>query len=345
MMISVVIPFYNAAATLPECLAALAALRSADAEFILVDNASSDDSALIAGSFVKDHPAMKMRIIREDCRGSDAARNRGAKMAEGEWLVFTDADCVPDPDWLDDLGREIHDVDGAVGALAGQIVPGKITNAVSKCLSLYTLPANREKRVWRSFTLVSGGFPTANYAVRRAVFEKLGGFDMLADPGGDYDFCARLYAAGFGIKALTNARVKHLHRTGLRSLIEQARRFGEAHAVLLKRHSSGVCLIEMPLVPAVRVEPFFCRLWLEFHQADKKLLATIIAGFIWPPLFMLAFAYFAYLSLAICRQGVRMHISVKIREAPVLAGLLLLKSAAMTGGRLRGSLRHKVICV
>ncbi len=344
MLISVVIPFYNAAATLPSCLAAIAAMRYDGAEYILVDNDSTDDSAGIANRFIQDNPALNARLVREERRGWQTARNRGAKISAGEWLAFTDADCIPDPDWLSDLAREMNE-DATVGALAGQILPGKMTNAVSKCLSMFTLPANRENRVWRAFTLVSGGFPTANFAVRRAVFEKLGGFDETAEPAGDYDLCARIYAAGLGIKALTNARVKHLHRTKLRNLIEQSRRFGETHAMLLKRYKPGVCLIEMPFVRSVRVERPGCRVWLEFHQADKKLTGTIIAGFIWPPLFLLSLAYFAYLSLSIYRQGARMHIPVKIMEAPVLAGLLLLKSAAMTSGRLYGSLRHRVICV
>lgn len=344
MLISVIIPFYNAAATLPLCLAALAAVRYAAAEYILVDNGSTDDSVGIANRFIQDNPALSARVLREKRRGSDIARNRGAQASVGEWLAFTDADCIPDQDWLNDLACEM-DADATVGALAGQIVPGEITNAVSKCLSMYTLPANREKRVWRAFTLNSGGFPTANFAVRRTLFEQLGGFDEAIAPAGDYDLCARIYAAGFVIKALTSARVRHLHRTRLKDLIEQSHRFGEEHAILLKRHKPGVCLIEMPFVRSVRVELSCCRVWLEFNQADKKLLGTIMAGLVWPPLFLLSFAYVAYLSLAIYRRGAQMHIPVKIMEAPVLAGLLLLKSAVMTSGRLYGSLRHKVICI
>jgi GT2 family glycosyltransferase len=344
MLISVIIPFYNAAATLPGCLAALAAMRYNDAEYILVDNDSTDDSVGIANRFIQANPALDARVVREERRGWQTARNRGAMEARGEWLAFTDADCIPDPDWLNDLAREM-DKDATVGALAGQILPGKISNAVSKCLSMFTLPANPEEQIFRAFTLVSGGFPTANFAVRQMVFDQLGGFDETAEPAGDYDLCARIYAAGFAIKALTNARVKHQHRTKLKNFIEQARRFGETHAILLKRYKPGVCLIDMPFVGSVRLETSFCRVWLEFNQADKKLMGTIIAGLIWPPLFLLSLAYLTYLSLSIYRRGALIRIPVKIVEAPVLAGLLLLKSAAMTCGRLYGSLRYKVICI
>jgi len=345
LLMSVIVPFRNSAATLPDCLAALAAGQHPGAEYFFVNNASSDGSAEIVRRFIREtKSASAWRLLDEERLGSDVARNRAAREAAGEWLVFTDSDCMPEPDWLKDLEREMQS-GASIAALAGQILPGKITNAVSKCLSLYTLPPNREERVWRAFTLTAGGFPTANFAVRRAVFERMGGFDESAAPAGDHDLCARIYAAGLAIKALARARVRHIHRTKFRNLAEQSFRFGTTHALMLKRYSPGVCLLDFPFVRPLRIETSRCRLWLECNQADKKMLGAIIAGFVWTPLFILAPAYLAYLALEIRRQGARMNIRVSVAEAPFLAGLLLLKSAAMTAGRVRGSLRHKVLCI
>lgn len=345
MLMSVIVPFRNAAATLPDCLAALAAGRHPGAEYIFVNNASTDNSAQIVKRFIDENQsASSWRLLDEDRPGSDIARNRAARESTGDWLVFTDSDCMPDPDWLSEMEREMG-CDPSIAALAGQILPGQITNSVSKCLSLYTLPPNSENRIWRGFTLTEGGFPTANFAIRRSVFERLGGFDESAVPAGDHDICARIYAAGFAIKALPCARVRHRHRTKASHLIEQSFRFGKTHALMLKRYKAGIFLLDLPFIRPLRIETSLCRIWIECHQADKKLLVAFIAGLFWTPLFSLAIAYLTYLAFSTWRQGARMNILVSAAEAPVLAGLLLLKSAAMTAGRLRGSIQHKVICV
>src|SRR5947207_2420802 len=97
MRLSVVIPTYNARATIAACLESLAAegVPSADAEAIVADDASTDGTAdLVAGRF----PGV--RTIRlERNAGAYAARNAAIEAARGEVLAFTDADCVALPGW------------------------------------------------------------------------------------------------------------------------------------------------------------------------------------------------------------------------------------------------------
>ena len=96
-MISVIVPVKDGAQTLPACLEAL--LRQdgqrfgVDYEIIVVDDGSRDESARIAAQ-------MGLRVISQANAGPAAARNLGASLAGGQLLAFTDADCVPLPDWL-----------------------------------------------------------------------------------------------------------------------------------------------------------------------------------------------------------------------------------------------------
>lgn len=83
MNISVVIPAYNAAQSLPDCLNSVSDAR---AEIIVVDDGSTDDTAAVAG---KRHC---VRLVRQENRGVSAARNTGLSRAGGEFMVFLDAD-------------------------------------------------------------------------------------------------------------------------------------------------------------------------------------------------------------------------------------------------------------
>lgn len=92
---SVVIPAYNAAATLPATLDALAGQRGVPGplDVIVVDDGSTDATATVAA-------AGGARVLRQPNRGAATARNRGAASARGAFLLFTDSDCVPTPDWV-----------------------------------------------------------------------------------------------------------------------------------------------------------------------------------------------------------------------------------------------------
>lgn len=89
-LISIVIPSWNHGSVLIQCLASLEVQTYAPFEVIIVDDASTDDTQEKLKAV---HPKYPMQIIRlEKNSGAPAARNRGAKEAKGEYLLFLDAD-------------------------------------------------------------------------------------------------------------------------------------------------------------------------------------------------------------------------------------------------------------
>ena len=103
MKFSVVIPVYNVEAYIDECLCSVAAQSYKDWEAIVVDDGSTDDSAALAEAWAQKDE--RFRVLKQENRGLSAARNAGMDLAQGEYLLFLDADDWLEPDALQVLAN------------------------------------------------------------------------------------------------------------------------------------------------------------------------------------------------------------------------------------------------
>lgn len=169
---------YNAGKKLIRCLDSVTVCLPPGAELILVDNASSDGSTDEASARF---PSLK--VLRSGGNpGFGAGANRGARSARGEQLIFLNPDTLVEPGWVEGL-LEPLDGDPKAGLTTSKILQADHPERVSACgnsvhLSGLTLArgmgAPREAfREVEPVDAVSG----AAFAIRRAVFEALGGFD------------------------------------------------------------------------------------------------------------------------------------------------------------------------
>lgn len=94
-MISIAIPIYNAEKFLPRCLDSIINQVVSDWELLLIDDGSTDHSGLIADDYAAEDKRVK--VVHQRNRGQSAARNKAMDLAQGEYLMFIDAD-----DWIDD---------------------------------------------------------------------------------------------------------------------------------------------------------------------------------------------------------------------------------------------------
>ena len=194
-LISVVIPTRDRNATLALCLDRLApgaqTLPHDQYEVIV-----SDDSA--------DHLAFKLvrdrypwaRWQEGPHRGPAANRNAGARTARGTWLAFTDDDCLPDPIWLEAFVAAMSPNEDAL-----DVLEGRTTCRAGLESPRQTAPLNLDGgRLW-----------SCNFAIRRAGFEKIGGFDERYPFAHmeDADLQFRLRKAGYMIHFIPAAEVDH----------------------------------------------------------------------------------------------------------------------------------------
>lgn len=174
-LVSIVICSHNRSADLSECLLALIPQIGARAEVILVDSASDPKNRAEMEKLATLDQAVK--LIRADQPGLSRARNRGAGLADADWVVFLDDDTVPFPDWLAKLLATLHAASPTQAIIGGAIYPrwpdGMSGEHLSKRWKMFLslAEANQPGSVTEGFA-VNG----ANYAIRRRVLLDIGGF-------------------------------------------------------------------------------------------------------------------------------------------------------------------------
>lgn len=108
--ITIIIPVYNAAATLESCVRAVLDQTRRELELILVNDGSADGSGVLCDSFTDP----RVQVFHQENRGVSAARNLGLSQADGAYITFLDADDVVPADYLEVLHTACSDADVAV---------------------------------------------------------------------------------------------------------------------------------------------------------------------------------------------------------------------------------------
>lgn len=230
--VSVVVPARDAAATLDACLRALAGQRLAQSEFeviVVVDLRSTDETGEIAH-------ASSARVVEirpaGDARYTAGARNAGIRAATGEWVAFTDADCVPSRGWLTamlDAAAESADV----LAVAGLTVGIESKSAAARYVDL-TGGLRSDKHLAHE----RYPWPVAlNVMYGRDALIAVDGYDYRFVSYEQADLHLRLIRQVGGRTVIADrAVVHHRHRAGWRSYWRQQRSYGAGYAQFFRRY-------------------------------------------------------------------------------------------------------------
>lgn len=221
--ISIIVPTYRDWTRAGALLRALQAQTRGDFEVLLVNNAPDDPPP---PGFPTDP---RLHILTEAQPGSYAARNRGAGAARGDWLAFTDSDCLPEPGWLDAF------------MTAAQQHAGMISGAVQMFSTAHAMDRLNWAESYDYFFGINqdiyardGVAATASLFVPRTLFAAAGGFDARLKSGGDVEFCrraARHYTgAGPALRHCPRAVLRHPLRHDLTALLTKARRVAGGRA-------------------------------------------------------------------------------------------------------------------
>ncbi|UWQ16400.1 glycosyltransferase family 2 protein [Jannaschia sp. M317] len=229
-MFSIILPCYNAQATIGQTLDSLRAQSFEDWEAICVDDGSTDRTVdLVLDAAMCD---ARIRIGPNPGKGPSQARNFGAMIASGEVLAFCDADDIWLPGKLAELAETFTDpdIDGAYGQI------GFFQDVISDASVFSTVPGGD-----LTIPMLLGENPVctmSNIALRREAFARAGGFDVTMVHSEDLEWLIRLVGAGARITGLPTLQT--MYRTSVGGLstdldamlagrtraIETAARFG-----------------------------------------------------------------------------------------------------------------------
>ena len=239
---SVIVPVRDGA-DLHGLIAALAAQTAGRERFeVIIGDDGSTDGAV--GDLAADDGWL--RVSSRPPRNSYAARNRAAALARAPVLAFCDADCRPEPTWLEAGLAALEESDVVAGLIRFQL-PERRTVWTLLDVDMF-LDQERAVRAGRA--------ATANLFVRRGLFEQMGGFDAALPNTGDHDFVLRCVNDGARLAFEPDAVVRHPSRDDARSLVRKVwavnRRYAERES-LAGRRPNGLRLREwVPVVQSLR---------------------------------------------------------------------------------------------
>jgi GT2 family glycosyltransferase len=244
-MVSIVIPVRNEGRTLRSCLESLFAQDHQPIEVIIINDGSTDDTGDILASYGE-----RIQVLSTPGIGPSRGRNLGVARATGDYVAFTDGDCICERSWIRELLRGFNGCPDVVGVGGTQRTPpddspyGQQVGAFLRAFGFasdYTRPDKEEDIVEVNHN------PTCNVLYRRTVFDRVGGFLEWLWPGEDVEFDLRVRRSGLRLMYNARAIVYH-HRPGTRAKFRRMmHNYGEAQGILVRMYGPFRTIQFMPV--------------------------------------------------------------------------------------------------
>jgi len=278
-----VIPTCSRPRQLADCLRSLSKLDYPRdrLEVIVVDDGGETPLDAVVAPF---RPDLALSLVRQPNAGPAAARNTGAERAGGEYLAFTDDDCLPEPGWLTEMAR-------ALSPAPESMVGGTTVNAAPNLYSATSqLIVDVVYRHYNANPLRARFVASNNMVVPSREFREIGGFDPAFRTAEDRDLCDRWLQRGKRIIHTPAARVRHARPMNARAFCRQHFEYGRGAERFKRRRAernSGNMLAETRFHLDVRNWLWFPLTRVPLRQVLPvvTLLAlwqtTNLAGYVW----------------------------------------------------------------
>lgn len=250
MDVSVIVPVFNAGDKVEKCIHALKRQSTEKTyEIIIIDDGSTD-------GVVQEITGENIRVFKQANHGPAAARNLGVEKSRGQIILFTDSDCEPIKNWIEEMVRPLGDPQ--ISGVKGCYLTHQKT-VVPRFVQLeYEGKYKRMKRD-RYIDFID----TYAAGFRKEDFLKVGKFDTrFSKPSvEDQEFSFRMWERGFRMVFNPDARVYHAHVETLWNYMKKKFRIGFWKALVLRKHPKKT-IRDSHTPQSLKFEMFFSTLFL-----------------------------------------------------------------------------------
>ncbi len=200
MKISIVVPVYNRERLVVRTLDSIKNQTYRPLQLILVDNGSKDNTMDVLKRFATDNNCadFEVKVVSEPRQGATLARNKGAREAEGEWLMFFDSDDVMDELLLEKYAAQITENIDVINVPVDISLNGKIWKPY--------FPSNN----FLANHILHSSFSTQRYIMRKSIFEKAGGWNENLRGWNDWELGVRVLLLNPKVAQIKSAPLVHV---------------------------------------------------------------------------------------------------------------------------------------
>jgi len=264
--VSIIVPVRNAERTLEETFNYLLKVEYPRdcLEIVIADGGSTDGTIQVIEKWKAKYNFITLVNV-PNCPSPGHARNKAIVVAKGDYLIFTDGDCAPNTDWIEQLLKPFAS-DSQIGGVGGEIFtlrtdPNNVTESYCEQVGFLSVKGRfsiSKEGYMPGLTDLSPSqvsadrcpfFATANVAFSRKAVEKIGGKFWDHPTGEDVEFSLQLQKAGYKLYYAPNAIVKHMHRVDMNSFNKQWFGYGKGHSYLVEKHSAKIFEIVFQFIP------------------------------------------------------------------------------------------------
>jgi len=244
-LVSIIIPAKNAESTIRKCLNSILRVDYHSYELIVIDDGSTDNTSKILSEY-KD-----IKTITTGGIGPSKARNTAAKEAKGEYLAFTDADCVVDVNWLNELLSGFKIFPDAAACGGRQELPQDASD-FEKNVFIFMKKTGFITEYMRktdeNATIEVNHNPSCNAIYSKSVFLRENGFLENLWPGEDVELDYRLRKKRYKLVFNPKAIVFHYRPKNMSEFSKMMFRYGNAQGFLVKKYGIFRMIHFAPLV-------------------------------------------------------------------------------------------------
>lgn len=341
-------------------------------EWVIADGGSTDKTIKIINDWRKTYPFIKLVEI-PNCPSPGFARNKALEAVKGEFVFFTDADCAPDVNWINEMIRHFQS-DSRIAAVGGEVYTLKVDpdNLVEAwCQHFrFNMVSPRYGFIKEGYfpefpknpgPVDIGGhrayfFGTCNVAYRRAAMQAIGAKFWERPTGEDMDLSYQHRSRGWRFYFASKAKVDHMHRADLKSLRKVWVTYGQAHLPLIDKYvKKNVLEIIFQFLkgnPGLKM-PFPIRGFIylgNFHL--MHIFALMFVGGLGLSFFIggLGLKFFAIVSLLLTVYFVYQYVKWNFGMEPtskfwVWCKMKYLTNLSFVQGGLKDFKKYKILCI